>query len=175
MFMTPHLDKIYRILEGQFLLMEKLLQREESLRKDISEIRDILAQTSRPTATTARKVRSTAPKKWSEEHEQFAISMARDLGLGSGDWGLRSWADTIRKMNLLDSRSLKHMRTVWKLAHSDEFWANVILSPKNFRKHWLRLKQIKTNRARVGIVPVGLDELTIYEGTKKPQGCKESP
>ena len=164
MFMTPHLDKIYRILEGQFLLMEKLLQREESLRKDISEIRDILTRTSRPTATTARKVRTTAPKKWSEEHEQFAISMARDLGIGSSDWCLRSWADTIRKMNLLDKRSLKDMRIVWKLAHNDDFWSNVILSPKNFRKHWARLKKIKTNRARVGIVPESLADITIYEG-----------
>ena len=90
--------------------------------------------------------------------------MARDLGIGSSDWCLRSWADTIRKMNLLDKRSLKDMRIVWKLAHNDDFWSNVILSPKNFRKHWARLKKIKTNRARVGIVPESLADITIYEG-----------
>jgi len=107
-------------------------------------------------------------------HEKFAMDMASDMGLSSGEWPLRAWSDVIRKINELDSHPIDTMYKVWKQAHSDSFWCDVILSPTNFRKHWQRLKKIKTKQTRGGVVPVGLDELTIYEGTKKPQGFKES-
>lgn len=148
--MTPHLDKIYRELQDLKTQMGKLT-----------------AMISVMTSSSVSK-NVVAPKKktqlWDDKHEQFAYGMAGDLGLGGSEWGLRSWADTVRKINTLDGHSLSEMLVVWGMAMSDDFWSGVIQSPTNFRKHYPRLKKLgePKKKTRMGVKPQSLDSIKVY-------------
>gem|GEM_PF-6389085 len=53
---------------------------------------------------------------------------------------LESWADTLRKMRTIDEIPATEAGNVFRWANQDNFWKANILSPKNLRKHFGRLR-----------------------------------
>lgn len=58
-----------------------------------------------------------------------------------------SWADTLRKMRLIDKRPAAEIGSVFRWANQDDFWQTNILSPAKLRKHFARLHKLMVQDA----------------------------
>ena len=60
---------------------------------------------------------------------------------------IASWANTLRKMRLIDHIPPSEIGNVFRWANQDDFWQTNILSPAKLRKHFARLHKLMVQEA----------------------------
>lgn len=99
--------------------------------------------TSDHNINTSRQVAtSRKPVKFSENDlttAKWIFGLLQKMNPSIRPINFESWANEVRLMREVDKRSHKEICELFKFANQHDFWSTNILSPKNLRKHWVRL------------------------------------
>jgi hypothetical protein len=117
----------------------------------------------------SRKVFSPSVKKRDEKFSEIDLLTAQKffgkLELLNPNFkkpNFESWANEIRLMREQDNRPIELIELIFNFANQDNFWKNIILSPKNLREKFDRLQVLRESQVKK---TCAVNPVTVFEKT----------